>query len=153
MPRLGVTFTVPKTFDEIAWFGRGPHENYNDRKDGALFGNYVDRVSEWTSPYVRPQENATRSEVRYVRLGSAEGLEFTAPADAAMSISAWPYSQDDLIETTHDCQLPQRDVLTINIDHQMMGVGGDNSWGQPVHEEYRIPGTQSLSWQWKMKIR
>lgn len=139
LPRIGVQFAVPKSCAEIRWFGRGPQENYWDRKTGAAVGLYQARVTDWITHYVRPQENAERTDVRWVEFGSTNGWGFrVAAGQPLLTVSAWPYAMKDLETTTHDHLLPIRDFVTVNLDGWQMGVGGDSSWGLPVHSEYRL---------------
>ena len=139
IPRIGVQFAMPSALDRIAWYGRGPQENYRDRKTGAAVGIYQSRINDWITPYVRPQENANRTDVRWIefRAASGNGLQIKA-APQPFGVSAWPYTQEDLEKATHDYQLPHRNAITVNVDGFQMGVGGDSSWGKPTHEEYRI---------------
>jgi beta-galactosidase len=134
--------------DQVAWFGRGPHENYWDRKSSAPIGRYQSTVNEWITPYVRPQENANRCDVRWFSLTdkAGAGLRFAAGVSAPLSFGAWPYSMEDLAKATHDFALPRRDFITVNLDHRQMGVGGDNSWGLPVNDPYRIWPDKIYEW-------
>ena len=140
LPRVGMQFAIPSELDHLAWYGRGPQENYWDRKSGAAVGIYHSTVNEWITPYAHPQENATRTDVRWIDFVNADGngLQVKAP-DRPLSVSAWPYTSADLATAKHDYQLPRRDFVTVNVDGWQMGVGGDNSWGLPVHQEYRVP--------------
>jgi beta-galactosidase len=141
-------FAVPSSLDQVAWFGRGPHENYWDRKTSAPIGCFASTVEKWITPYVRPQENANRCDVRWFSLTdkAGVGLRFAAGVSAPLSVSAWPYSMDDLAKATHDFALPRRDFITVNLDHRQMGVGGDNSWGLPVNDPYRIWPNKVYEW-------
>lgn len=154
VPRLGVVCDLPAGFNKVRWFGRGPHENYIDRKRSALFGFFESTVQQWTTAYVRPQENSTRTGVRSVSFSQdgKGGISFESPSNNPVAVSAWPYSQRELTDATHDWKLPKEsDRITIHLDHKMMGVGGDNSWGLPVHPEYRNKGRQTLRWSMKTK--
>jgi beta-galactosidase len=140
IPRVGLQMAIPGSYDEVTWFGRGPHENYRDRKTGAAVGQHERSLSEFATPYVRPQENANRSDVRWVAFTDGEGQGLLAVADSALSISAWPYRQADLAKATHTYQLPDRDVTTVNLDLGQMGVGGNNTWSQKARPmpKYRL---------------
>ena len=145
--------SLPKALDHVAWYGRGPHENYWDRRTSASIGLYESTASEWVTHYVRPQENANRCEVRWLSLVDKRGtgLRVEAPHHNPLSMSVWPYSQDDLASANHDFELPVRDFLTVNLDHLQMGVGGDNSWGLPVNKPYRIlPDTTRI---WTLRLQ
>lgn len=148
LPRLGMQFEVPAAFERVTWFGRGPHENYWDRKTSAWLGRHEATVSRWTTDYVRPQENANRCDIRWLSLadGDGRGLQVAAPAGKPLSMSAWPYTMEDLAEAKHDFELPRRERITVNLDHLQMGVGGDNSWGLPVNEPYRIKAKGLYEW-------
>lgn len=148
LPRLGMQFAIPGDFDKVAWYGRGPHENYWDRKSSAPIGRYESTVTDWITPYVRPQENANRGDIRWFTLTdrAGTGLRIDGAPAAPLSVSAWPYSMEDLANATHDYELPRRDFITVNLDHLQMGVGGDNSWGLPVNEPYRIKPNKTYEW-------
>ena len=139
LPRVGMHFAIPAGMGSLQWFGRGPHENYWDRKRGAAIGIHHSTVDEWITRYVRPQENANRSDVRWIELIDGNGIGLAIKAESSpLGVSAWPYSAKDLAAATHDYQLPRRDFITVNVDGAQMGVGGDNSWGLPVHQKYRL---------------
>ena len=143
VPRLGFQMEVSNKFNQLKWYGRGPHENYQDRKTSAAFGIYSSSVDELVTPYVRPQENANRSELRWLHLDNNKGKGFQIIADSvsAFSASAWTYTQHTLENTKHDYELVYHKNTTLNIDCIQMGLGGDNSWGMPVHDQYMIyPG-------------
>ncbi len=144
MPRFGMQMALPKSFNRMTWFGRGPQESYWDRKTGAAVGRYTDLVENLIHGYVRPQENGNRSDVRWAALTDADGMGLLAIGAPLLNVSAWPYTMADLEDTTHNGFLPRRDFTVWNLDGKLMGVGGDDSWGAPVHEEYTIqPVAQS----------
>ena len=74
LPRVGMHFAIPGGMNGVQWFGRGPHENYQDRKSGAAIGIHQSTVNEWITPYVRPQENANRSDVRWIEFSGDDGI-------------------------------------------------------------------------------
>jgi beta-galactosidase len=142
LPRAGVTFALPQRYQQIRWFGRGPQESYADRKTGAAVGEYGATVAGWVTHYVRPQENANRTDVRWIEFEDGSGPTLRIRTlGAPFGAGAWPYTADDLAQAKHDIELPTRDFTTVNLDAAQMGVGGDNSWSLPVHEEYRLPST------------
>jgi beta-galactosidase len=153
LPRIGLQFEIPVDFQNIEWYGRGPQENYWDRKSGAAIGIYNSTVDNWVTSYVNPQENGNRCDIRWLKLSTNKGksLYFQAPSANPLSVSAWPYTQNDLIESDHYFKLPHRDKITVNIDHLQMGVGGDTSWGLPVHDEYLIKPGKTYRWSFVMK--
>ena len=141
LPRVGMQLAMPAAFDTMTWFGRGPHETYMDRKTGGAVGRYSGKVADLVHPYVRPQENANRTDVRWVALTNARGIGLRAGSlsPGLFSVSAWPYTMADLSAGRHTHDLPIRGTITVNIDHKQMGVGGDNSWGARPHAEYTLP--------------
>ncbi len=98
LPKLGMSFTLPPGIDQAEWFGRGPHESYADRKDGAAVGRYRATVDELFHPYVRPQETGNRTDVRWFALSTTEGTGLMAVADTLLDVSALRYDDDDLDE-------------------------------------------------------
>jgi beta-galactosidase len=140
LPRVGMQMAAPAAFDTMTWFGRGPQENYRDRKTGAAVGLYAGKVENLIHEYVRPQENANRTDVRWVAFTDRDGRGLMAVrGEDFLNVSAWPYTMEDLEKGKHINDLPRRDTLTVNLDYQQMGVGGDDSWGARVHPEYTLP--------------
>jgi len=140
IPRVGLRLGMPAAFDTLTWFGRGPQENYQDRWTAADVGRYSGRVADLTHAYVKPQENANRTGVRWSALTNAEGRGLMAVAlGQLLSVSAWPYTQEDLEAARHLNELPVRDFITWNLDLVQRGVGGDNSWGAQPLAPYRPP--------------
>ena len=92
---------LPKSFNRMTWFGRGPQESYWDRKTGAAVGRYTDLVENLIHGYVRPQENGNRSDVRWAALTDADGMGLLAIGAPLLNVSAWPYTMADLEDTTH----------------------------------------------------
>jgi beta-galactosidase len=126
---------------DIEWYGRGPHENYFDRKTAAAVGIYQSTINEWITPYVRPQENGNRCDVRWIAFGdrNKNRFEFATNSNHLLSVSAWPYNQETLEKASHDFELEIGKNLVVNIDYKQMGVGGDDSWGAQTHPQYTIP--------------
>jgi beta-galactosidase len=152
LPRIGMQFAIPGELARIRWFGRGPQENYRDRNTGAAVGIYDATVDGWITPYVAPQENANRTDIRWIRFEDAAGTGLEIRADGPLlGISAWPYTQQDLESAAHDYQLPHRKSVTVNVDGFQMGVGGDNSWGLPVHDQYRLLSKGSYQFAFELR--
>ncbi len=148
LPRVGLQFEINGSLQQIDWYGRGPHENYLDRKTGAAFGIYRSTIEKFVTPYVRPQENANRCDVRWIRFANDERqqVQFTAENGGSFSASAWPYTQQTLNSAAHDFELSPGLNTVVNIDGAQMGVGGDNSWGLPVLGQYQLkPGKYQYS--------
>ncbi len=144
MFRFGMKLEMPGNYSHIKYYGRGPGENYIDRKDAAFIGLYNQTVEEQAYAYIRPQETGTKSDVRWwAQLDEARsGLCFKS--DDVYSISALNYtveSLDDGIEKDqrHFPEVEQSNFVTICIDKKQMGLGCVNSWGAVPREEYRMP--------------
>jgi beta-galactosidase len=150
LPRFGMQMAVPPSLGTMTWFGRGPHENYWDRKTGAAVGRYSGRVDELIHDYVRPQENGNRTDVRWVAFTDAGGTGLLAVGQPQLSVSAWPYTMEDLEAATHIHELPRRDNITVNLDHRQMGVGGDDGWGARPHPEYTL---ESKPYDYRFRLR
>jgi len=150
MMRLGMQMQIPDEFTNVKWYGRGPHETYWDRKTGANIAIHSMKTEELAFPYIRPQENANRTDVRWVAFTNNQGLGFMAIGEPMMNFSAWPYTQRQLTEATHTYQLPSdTGFFTVNLDYKQMGVGGDTSWMNTArpHPQYRLearPYTYSI---------
>ncbi len=142
MPRIGVTMAVPSAFAKIQWFGRGPFENYWDRRTAAFVGLYEMTPAE-PCPYVSPQEFGNRSEVRWVAFRDSEGRGLLVAGDPVLGFSAHPFWPEDMTlpsrGSKHPPQVQQRDFIGLTLDHAQMGVGGDDSWGAGVHPQYILP--------------
>ncbi|TFG20179.1 MAG: DUF4981 domain-containing protein [Promethearchaeota archaeon] len=152
MIKMGMTAQIPITFSNVKWFGRGPHENYEDRKTGAAIGLYELPISEFIHNYVRPQENSNRCDVRWASFTNEEGNGIKFVGGNPFNLSAWPYSLEDLESAKHINELPEHDFITVNIDHKQEGVGGDDSWGAPVHKQYQIPKNIEYKYSFRISI-
>ena len=139
LPRFGMQTAIPDELDTMTWYGRGPQENYWDRNTGAAVGVYSGPVEEQIHNYVRPQENGNKTDVRWVSWTNKDGFGLLAVGMPLLSVSAWPYTMEDLEKARHINELPQRDTITVNLDYKQMGVGGDDGWGKRPHPEYRLP--------------
>ncbi len=151
IPRFGMLLSLPGALDEVAWYGRGPFENYWDRRTAALVSRYRLPVREMAHDYVRPQETGNRTDARWVALaptGGGPGLLMVGLP--TVDFSALPYRIADLDggETKgrdHATDLVPRDEVTLLVDLRQQGVGGDDSWGATPRHEYTIqPGDLSV---------
>lgn len=156
MPRLGMRMVLPAEYEIMTWLGRGPHENYSDRKNSAAIGLYTANVWEQYHPYVRAQETANKCDVRWVALRNQQGEGLLVTGEEPLSVSAWNFPLEDIgyrpfnIERRHGGSIEKQDLVWLNIDHLQMGVGGDNTWGAQVHPEYTIT---PHAWQYSFTIQ
>jgi len=135
---------MPARFSRVTWFGRGPHESYWDRKTGARVGLYSADAADLYYAYVRPQENGTRADVRWMAVTDAGGVGLLAVGAPLLEASALPYLQEDFDEgqtkvNRHLTDITPRDLTEVRLDWHQMGVGGDNSWGAQALPQYRLP--------------
>jgi beta-galactosidase len=139
LPRLGVRLTLPGDFDTFTWFGRGPHESYADRKQGAKIGRYRGSVAEQYTPYGMPQENGNKSDIRWATLTNEAGSGWRVTAvDELLNVSAHHFTAEDLTAARHTFELKQRDEITLNIDYAQCGLG-NASCGPGVLPNYLLP--------------
>ena len=139
MRRLGMTMTIPKSYDKVCWYGRGPHENYPDRKASARLTQHSLPAAEIPHAYVVPQDNGNRTDVRWVRLSSPQAtIQVSDAAGTSLAFSLWPYTQQDLAGADHVHELVERDELTLNIDLQNGGVSGHTFTYR--HDDRYAPG-------------
>ncbi len=143
LPRFGMQMVLPVTTEFIEYYGRGPQENYCDRNTAAFIGSYKSNVTEQYFPYVRPQENGYKTEVRSLKMSNHLGFGLEFIGDPTLGFSALHFSIDDLDQLTrenykHLNDLKPREEVYLNIDYKQMGVGGDNSWGARPHDPYQL---------------
>ena len=140
IPRLGMQVELAAGLDRMEWFGRGPEENYWDRKSGYPIGRYEGDVTDLVFDYIRPQECGNRCDVRWAAFTNEKGMGLLAIGEPTLDVSAWPFTMEDLEAAAdgHPCDLPQRDTVTVNLDYCQMGVGGINSWGQWPMKKYQL---------------
>jgi beta-galactosidase len=143
LPRIGMRLAMPGEFDRVQWFGRGPQENYRDRKTAAFVGLYETTVADEIIPYVAPQEYGNRTETRWVAVRDKDGAGLLIAGQPLLEFSALPYWPEDLTLESRGAKHPgdiiRRDFTCLALDLAQMGVGGDDSWGAPVHPQYTVP--------------
>jgi beta-galactosidase len=145
---------IPKEFDIMTWFGRGPHENYSDRKSSAKVDIYSGKVSDQNHPYIRPQESGNKTDVRWATFRNVAGDGLLVRG--LLSLNASHYLQEDYdhgfgeiksgatgnIKTTkqqrHSIDMVGRDLINLDIDLIQMGLGGEDSWWAQPLEKYQI---------------
>ncbi|TFG15403.1 MAG: DUF4981 domain-containing protein [Promethearchaeota archaeon] len=154
--RFGMQMGIPKEYDKITWYGRGPHENYWDRKKSAAVGVYSMPIEDFKQDYVRPQENGNRCDVRWVSFADESGFGILAKGMPLLGISAWPYTMDDLKNAQHINELPIRESITVNIDYKQKGVGNGLTESSLVHDEptlnkYRLKGNTLYTYKFLLK--
>jgi beta-galactosidase len=142
IPKFGMRMRIPENFNSIDWYGRGPWENYPDRKTASLVGLYESKLENFITHYPAPQDNANRCDVRWFSLSTQTNESIKITGLQPLNFRAWPYTEDDLENSRHDYQLPKRDFINLNIDLNIHGVGGDDTWGAKTMEKYTNPGNK-----------
>ena len=142
LPRFGMQTTLRAGFDQLAWLGKGPQETYWDRQD-ARVGLYRGKVREQYFDYIKPQETGNKEGVRWLALTDTRGRGLLAIGAPLLSANALHYTTDDLFCATHNEHhyrylMPERTTITLNLDLHQRGLGGDNSWGELPHQEFRL---------------
>ncbi len=137
LPRLGLQMTVPAGYETLTWYGRGPHESYADRKAGAAVGLYSGSVDDQYVPYIVPQENGNKTDVRWASLTDEEGIGLLIMARPLMELSAHHYTTQDLTQADHTQELTRRKAITLNLDAAQCGLG-TASCGPPMLDRYLV---------------
>jgi len=145
LARIGMLVHLDETAQNVSWFGRGPHENYPDRKTAAHIGFWQLPLAEMHTPYVFPCENGLRCDTRALQVG---GLHVSG--EFHFRISA--YSTKQLADTRYQYQLQPEKGLYLHLDGEHMGIGGDDSWSPSVHADYLL-GAGTYRYQVSLKYQ
>ncbi|MFJ5761541.1 glycoside hydrolase family 2 TIM barrel-domain containing protein [Neobacillus sp. NPDC093182] len=148
LPTFAVSFKVPADYDQLEWYAMGPEENYSDRAMGAKLGIFKNQVLDNLSGYVMPQESGNKTGVRRVSLTNRNGQgirisSVTKPLECNIS----PYTAFELENAQHVYELPPVHYTVVTVAGKQMGVGGDDSWGAPVHDEHLIKADQDIEFE------
>lgn len=145
IPRLGLEFSMPGSFDTIEFFGAGPYESYTDRQSGSIIANYVQKVKDqYHHGYVTPQESGTHVSLRSWKICNihGQGLKVTSPEPFLANAVEYPSDQLDRRSGNyrkHPSELESDGLTHVNIDYKQMGLGCVNSWGGTPLPQYMIP--------------
>lgn len=141
IPKFGMRMRLPSDMDQIEWYGRGEFENYPDRKSAALVGLYRLPLDKFITDYIVPQDNANRCDVRWFSLDNNGNQGIKVTGLQPLCFRAWPYGEEDLGgNAKHPHELPKRNFINLNIDLNIHGVGGNDSWGARTTDKYTIDG-------------
>ena len=146
IPVFAIAFKLKKQYDKFTFYGMGPDENYIDRANGARLGVYTSTAQDNFTKYLNPQECGNRTGVRYVNVyeENGAGLGFTANENP-FEMSVLPYNAYELDNASHREELPEPSYTWVRIAAKQMGVGGDDSWGAPVHQEFKISAEEKIT--------
>ena len=140
IPRLGLRMMLNSGLENVEWYGRGPHENYPDRKEAALFGRYRTTVTQMEEPYERPQGMGNREDTRWVKISDGDGNGILIMAGDTLSFTALHFTDQDLHAAKHLYQLKPRTETVLSLDHAQQGIG-NASCGPDQLPAYKIPFT------------
>ena len=139
MPKFGMRMHLPADYTQVKYYGRGPWENYPDRKRSAFLGEYAMPLSEYQTEYIHPQDNGNRCDIRWFEISNnssklrIEGLQ-------PLCIRAWDYGEEDLERAHHPNDIQRGRFVNLNIDLNIHGVGGADTWGKRTLPQYTIDG-------------
>ncbi|GGF21881.1 glycoside hydrolase family 2 TIM barrel-domain containing protein [Echinicola rosea] len=144
LPRYGMKMELPAQFGNLSYYGRGPWENYSDRKHASFVGQYEDKVeNQFYWDYVRPQESGNKTDVRWLELRNEKGQGIQIQGMQPLSFSALDVSVEDLDpgltkKQQHPTDIKPKNTVYLHIDWKQRGLGGDTSWGAYPHKQYRL---------------
>jgi beta-galactosidase/beta-glucuronidase len=142
LPRLGLQLRVPKSLDQLTWYGRGPHESYPDRKESARVGVYSGSVRDQYVPYIFPQDYGNKTDVRWAALADKQGLGLLAmapPGTPLLNISAHEFTTDELTRARHTYDLRPCGEIVFNLDHLQAGLGSNSCGPGPLPHDLIEP--------------
>ncbi|MCD8501678.1 MAG: beta-galactosidase small subunit [Bacillaceae bacterium] len=152
MPIFALSFKVPAEYGQLEWYAMGPEENYSDRAKGAKLCTFKNTVQDNLSKYVMPQESGNRTGVRRVKLtnNAGKGIKISS-VNLPVECNFLPYTAFELENATHYYELPNVHYTVVTVAGKQMGVGGDDSWGAPVHEEHTINPSNTLTFEFMIE--
>ena len=152
LPRLGMQWVMPTKYSRCAWYGLGPHETYQDRKDSAMIGVYSGTVCEQHVPYIRPQENGAKGECRWAAVTDSmgAGLMAVAPEGSSFSFNVHDYTDRQLTQAQHTVELPRGGETTVSVDLAVGGLGSNSCGPEPL-EQYRLYLSEPVSYSFTLR--
>jgi beta-galactosidase len=154
IPRIGMRMQIPKEYENLSYFGRGPWENYQDRNAAAFVDVYTSKVKDQYVPYIRPQDNGYKTDTRWLALSNNnnEGLLIATGSENLLSFSALHMENEDFDTTEgidyensnirkHTIDIKEKKIVQLNIDLGQRGVAGDDSWKSKPQEKYQYKGS------------
>ena len=137
LPRVGIDLCLNSSLEQLEWYGRGPWENYPDRKSSAMIGQYISTVNEQYIPYIMPQEHGHKTDIRWLSLYNPDGRGIKVEGSPTFEFSASHYVANDLYSARHTYELSPRSDTWLNLDHCMRGLG-TASCGPDTLDQYRL---------------
>lgn len=137
LPKIGLQLEIPGDMEHVRWYGRGPGESYSDSKEAARVGVYADTVDGLFTPYVYPQENGNRTDVRWMSITDGAGIGLLAAGAPVFEFGASRYTDGDVEAAQHRSDLTAREFITLNLDYRQNGLGS-NSCGPAQLPEHAV---------------
>ena len=141
IPKFGMRMRLPKDYTQIRYYGRGPWENYPDRKHSSFLGIYESSLSDYETEYIHPQDNGNRCDIRWFEIASAK-QKLHIDGCQPLCIRAWDYGEEDLTGVRHPNDIKRGSFVNLNIDLNVHGVGGADTWGKHTLPQYTIDGNE-----------
>ena len=141
VPKFGMRMRLPADFKQVDYYGRGPWENYPDRKRSAFIGHYTMSLANYQTDYVKPQDNGNRCDIRWLSLSSGQRTLHITGCQP-LCIRAWDYGEEDLDGVRHPHEINRGHFVNLNIDENIHGVGGADTWGKRTLPQYTLNGSQ-----------
>ncbi|MEH7706100.1 beta-galactosidase [Bacillus toyonensis] len=151
IPEIGMMVIMDQAFENITWYGKGPHENYWDRATGAKIAIHNGKVKDQYTPYLKPQECGNKVDVRWATITNNEGIGLMVSGLPTVEVNALPYTPFELEEHDHPYKLPKSNKVALRVNYKQMGVGGDDSWGQPTHPEFTLYANRTYTYSFTFK--
>ena len=149
LPKFGIRMRLPKDFTQIRYYGRGPWENYPDRKRSAFLGIYETSLKDYETEYIHPQDNGNRCDIRWFEISSTQ-QKLRIDGNNPLCIRAWDYGEEDLEDVRHPSDITRGRFVNLNIDFNIHGVGGADTWGKRTLPQYTLPADQSYHYSFIM---
>ena len=151
IPEVGTILTLPAGLETAHYYGRGPDENHWDRKIGSRVGRYESAVDRLGTDYIRPQENGNRTDVRWFALTDRHGRGLLVTGEPLLEVNASHFTPEDLSRgVRHPYQLVPREEVILRLSLHQMGIGGDNSWGEPTHDAYKLFTNKNYTYTYRL---
>jgi beta-galactosidase len=151
IPEFGVMIELNEKFSNIKWYGRGPHENYWDRKKSAKIGLYEGKVKDQYVNYLKPQECGNKTDVRWSKITNDNGIGISVESYNLFDFNALNYTPFELQENDHYYKLLKPSKTVLRINYAQMGVGGDDSWGAKIHSDFILYSNRNYMFEFLIK--
>ena len=141
IPKVGMQVGVDQSFSNVTWYGRGPYENYIDKRASADVGLYQKPIEAFMETYIVPQESGNKTDIRWMQLDNENKAGIVVVADSLLSMNASLYAEANIMAAKHTNKLIKSGQIYLQIDYLQMGVGGNDSWSDVAAplEQYQIP--------------